>query len=243
MKINIPFIYKKKDYNEPIINHIIELKKKVLLIFSSIFICFILLYPFSTNIVNYIIHLIFFDKIKIFIYSPISIIYTKVKTIIFISILFNILLIIYEIFDFISRGLKNNEYNFFQKILPYSVVLFVFSLYFSLKLFLPIFFKFIFLYSNEIAIPKIDFMTIINTIYIVIIWICILFQIPLIFIFLLKTKIIKREKVNKLKYSIYLFLFSLSLFITPDITFISQIFIILSFIILFELSLIIEKYI
>ena len=243
MKINFPFILKTKDYEEPIISHIQELKKKILLIFFSIFFCFMVLYPFSTKIVSYILHIIFFDKINLFVYSPISIVYTKIKTIFFISILFNILFIIYEIFDFISRGLENKEYNFVLKILPYSIFLYLFSLCFSFKLFLPLFFKYILLYSNNIAIPKIDFMTIINTIYTIIIWICILFQIPLFIIFMLKVKLIKKEKIQKLKYTIYFFIFSISLLITPDITFISQFFIVIIFIILFEISLIIEKYI
>ena len=60
---------------------------------------------------------------------------------------------------------------------------------------------------------------------------------------MLKVKLIKKEKIQKLKYTIYFFIFSISLLITPDITFISQFFIVIIFIILFEISLIIEKYI
>lgn len=242
MVITILTIEKKEDYVEHITNHMIELRDrlKTILIFNAIL--FSLLYPFSTNIINKLWNIFFWNNTNIFVYTPATIIYTKIKIISLICITFTIPLIIYELLSFISRGLKKNEYYFIIKLIPFSLLLFLISIYISCKFLIPLFIKYVLLYSNNIATPQIDFITTLDTIVTMIIWLCILFQVPLVLIFSMKMKIIKKEKIYKLRLPIYFSVFSIAFLTAPNISFISNLIITLIFILLFESCILIERY-
>ena len=148
--------------------------------------------------------------------------------------------LIAELWFFIKSGLYEQEKNFTKKIFLISTVLIFTAFLFCFYIVFPEIINFFMNFTPNGLNLKIDINFYLELLVNLIFAFTIAFQIPIIVIFLVKLKIINISKIKKARPYLYVFSFILAAILTPPDV-LSQIFLALPMILLFELGLILSK--
>jgi sec-independent protein translocase protein TatC len=148
--------------------------------------------------------------------------------------------LIAELWFFIKSGLYEQEKSFTKKIFLISTVLIFTAFLFCFYIVFPEIINFFMNFAPNGLNLKIDINFYLELLVNLIFAFTIAFQIPIIVIFLVKLKIIKISKIKKARPYLYVFSFILAAILTPPDV-LSQIFLALPMILLFELGLILSK--
>jgi len=231
------------------LNHIKELRNRIILIFIFFIISFIFSYHFIEEIYDFILlplsNLKEVNESKRIIYTNLTEAFTSY---IRLSFTFTILIlfpyIIWHIYRFIAPALYKKEKKIFNIILISSPILFYLGCAFAYKIVLPVAFDFFMSFENQTSnLPLILEAKISEYLKLsqkIIIAFGLVFQLPVILILLIKSDIISLENLKKnRKYAIVIFFILGAIITPPDI--ISQIAIAIPMLILYELTLIIAK--
>ena len=145
-----------------------------------------------------------------------------------------------EMWFFIKSGLYEQEKSFTKKIFLISTVLIFTAFLFCFYIVFPEIINFFMNFAPNGLNLKIDINFYLELLVNLIFAFTIAFQIPIIVIFLVKLKIINISKIKKARPYLYVFSFILAAILTPPDV-LSQIFLALPMILLFELGLILSK--
>lgn len=148
--------------------------------------------------------------------------------------------LIAELWFFIKSGLYEQEKSFTKKIFLISTVLIFTAFLFCFYIVFPEIINFFMNFAPNGLNLKIDINFYLELLVNLIFAFTIAFQIPIIVIFLVKLKIINISKIKKARPYLYVFSFILAAILTPPDV-LSQIFLALPMILLFELGLILSK--
>ena len=148
--------------------------------------------------------------------------------------------LITELWFFIKPGLYEGEKSFAKKIFLISTVLIFTAFLFCFYIVFPEIINFFMNFAPNGLNLKIDINFYLELLVNLIFAFTIAFQIPIIVIFLVKLKIINISKIKKARPYLYVFSFILAAILTPPDV-LSQIFLALPMILLFELGLILSK--
>jgi sec-independent protein translocase protein TatC len=148
--------------------------------------------------------------------------------------------LIAELWFFIKSGLYEQEKSFTKKIFLISTVLIFTAFLFCFYIVFPEIINFFMNFAPNGLNLKIDINFYLELLVNLIFAFTIAFQIPIIVIFLVKLKIINMSKIKKARPYLYVFSFILAAILTPPDV-LSQIFLALPMILLFELGLILSK--
>lgn len=148
--------------------------------------------------------------------------------------------LIAELWFFIKSGLYEQEKSFTKKIFLISTVLIFTAFLFCFYIVFPEIINFFMNFAPNGLNLKIDISFYLELLVNLIFAFTIAFQIPIIVIFLVKLKIINISKIKKARPYLYVFSFILAAILTPPDV-LSQIFLALPMILLFELGLILSK--
>ena len=148
--------------------------------------------------------------------------------------------LIAELWFFIKSGLYEQEKSFTKKIFLISTVLIFTAFLFCFYIVFPEIINFFMNFAPNGLNLKIDINFYLELLVNLIFAFTIAFQIPIIVIFLVKLKIINISKIKKARPYLYVFSFILAAILTPPDV-LSQIFLALPLILLFELGLILSK--
>ncbi len=148
--------------------------------------------------------------------------------------------LIAELWFFIKLGLYEQEKSFTKKIFLISTVLIFTAFLFCFYIVFPEIINFFMNFAPNGLNLKIDINFYLELLVNLIFAFTIAFQIPIIVIFLVKLKIINISKIKKARPYLYVFSFILAAILTPPDV-LSQIFLALPLILLFELGLILSK--
>jgi len=148
--------------------------------------------------------------------------------------------LIAELWFFIKSGLYEQEKSFTKKIFLISTVLIFTAFLFCFYIVFPEIINFFMNFAPNGLNLKIDINFYLELLVNLIFAFTIAFQIPIIVIFLVKLKIINISKIKKARPYLYVFSFILAAILTPPDV-LSQIFLALPMILLFELGFILSK--
>jgi sec-independent protein translocase protein TatC len=148
--------------------------------------------------------------------------------------------LITELWFFIKPGLYEGEKSFAKKIFLISTVLIFTAFVFCFYVVFPEIINFFMSFSPDGLNLKIDINFYLELLVNLIFAFTIAFQIPVIVIFLVKLKVLDIFKIKKARPYLYVFSFILAAILTPPDV-LSQIFLALPMILLFELGLILSK--
>jgi sec-independent protein translocase protein TatC len=148
--------------------------------------------------------------------------------------------LITELWFFIKPGLYEGEKSFAKKIFLISTVLIFTAFVFCFYVVFPEIINFFMSFSPDGLNLKIDINFYLELLVNLIFAFTIAFQIPVIVIFLVKLKVLDISKIKKARPYLYVFSFILAAILTPPDV-LSQIFLALPMILLFELGLILSK--
>ena len=229
---------------QPLIKHLFELRTTALRCIISIILITIILLPFANQIYSFIATPLIAklpegsSMIATEVASPF---FAPFKLTLFCGIFFSIPYILYQTWSFIAPGLYINERKLILPLLISSSLLFYLGIFFAYYAVFPILFAFL----TTTAPSNITIMTDINHYLDFILKLFfafgISFEIPIATILLIKSNFITIEKLSSNRPYIILFAFFVGMLLTPPDV-ISQILLAIPIWILFEIGLVLGKY-
>ena len=226
---------------KPLIEHIDELRKRLILIIYSLFFSVVFGILTSPFMINLIISDMELSNVKLVTLSPLELIYTQIKTGFLIGLVIAFPILIYHLIMFFKPAINKKEKIALAYFILPGLGLFMLGAYFGYRVFVRIALFFIGNISNVIGIEN---MWGINSFISFIVMICIgmgiLFEMPLVMVVLAAVGIVDYRTLNSKRAHIYVGLFILAaLFTPPDV--VTQILVVMPMIVLYELSVLLVK--
>ncbi len=225
-----------EDREMTLIEHLTELRARLIRSFLAIGIGFIITYSFSLKI---------FDVLKrpigkLVFLSPTEAFFTRLKVSFFAGFLLALPYILWEIWGFIAIALKRHERKYTVIFIISALVFFVLGGSFGFFVILPLGLKFLLGYGLPGVNPMISVGKYTSFVIGVILVFGTVFEMPLFFLFLAKLGIITPKFMSKNRPYIVLIIFILAALLTPPDV-VTQVLLALPMLLLYELSLIIVK--
>lgn len=229
------------DIEEPLMVHLFELRDRL----AKVIICLILgvfiAYPFSANGMQIIWKEFINSDLYMTAYSPLEWMLARLELSLVFALAISIPMFFYQIYRFAGKGLYPNEKRFFLKVIPVSFLLFIFGVAIGYFIVLPLMFKYIFMFSGDVATPQLSVDDTLSAVTTILAGFGIVFQLPLLVIFAIKLGLVQYQTLKKQRLIIYSAIMAFSLFLSPDPTFIAQIVVALLLAVLFEFSLLLVR--
>ncbi len=225
-------------------DHLEELRIRCIKSILFIFIITLISYSFSDLIIDFLVKPIEHDKISFQVLKITSIFLIKISISIIVGIILSFPFIIYQILKFVLPAFKNQlTNNKIISIVILSLMMFVIGLLFGYKILIPISTSFFMNLSMNLEFLNLNYT--LENYLVYLIWILILsslvFQLPLIIISLVKIGVFKIKTLSNARRHIILFIFIFSAILTPPDP-VSQLLVVAPLYILFELSLLISRF-
>lgn len=230
-----------EDDVQPLTLHLTELRNRMAIVFIGLFTALIIAYPVSASMVEAVWNNFVPQGIDMSVYSPLEWIFARLKLSLVLALAVTIPLFLYETFRFAAKGLYQNEKRFFIKVVPASFLLFILGSLIAYFVALPLMFKYIIFYSSDLAVAQISVAETISIVTMLVLGFGFVFQLPLLVVFAIKMGIIKHETLKKQRLIVYAALVGISMFMSPDPTFIAQLLTAVVLVVLFEFSIAIAK--
>ena len=222
-----------------LIEHLEELRKRIIYSISGIAIFSTVGFFFSKKILNLIIKQSNIQTAYFF--SPAEAFSAQIKVAIFVGILISFPLILYQTWAFISPGLTKKELNLSLSYLFSGLVLFIIGIIFGYFILIPLGLKFFFSFGSESLQPLINISKYLNFIIWCLLGCGFLFQLPLLLFFLIKLDIIDIKTVTGHRAEAIVAILILCAIITPTGDFFTLLLISLPLLLLFELSILVAR--
>lgn len=222
----------------PLMEHLEELRKRLL-------ISIVVIMVFS------IVSIIFIDKIlaliaapvgKLVFINPTEAFMARIKLSFFSGLFFSVPVLIYQIWKFISPALYDREKRYVYWVLPSSYLLFLFGVSFAFFGVLPVGLKFLLAYGTADIQAMISITSYINFISTFLLSFGIVFQIPIVVIFLSKLGIVTPEFLKKKRKYAILIIFIVAAILTPGPDIFSQVMMAIPLLLLYEISIFLSKF-
>ncbi len=150
--------------------------------------------------------------------------------------------ILYQVWQFVSSGLVEKEHRYILIFGPFSLILFLIGGLFAYFVVIPISLKFLLSFSSDSIVPMIEIKNYISFVGSFILCFGVIFELPLIIMFLTKIGIATPEfLVQKRRHAIILMLIVSAILTPPDV--ISQLLMAVPLIVLYEISIITSRFI
>jgi len=230
------------DEELPLIEHILELRRRLAIVLIPLIIITLITFPFSDAALTYIFRDLIPEDLSLFIYSPIEWIALRFLFSLVCALAITIPFLLYETFAFISPGLYPHEKRFILKIILPSFLLYLMGVVLAYHVVLPLIFIALIPYGGELAASALSAKRVFTLIFYTAIWLGVVFQVPLIIILGVKMRITNYQALRAKRGIIYIAAIAIALFINTDPTGISQVLIAVLLIILFELGLLITRF-
>lgn len=225
------------DKSMALMDHLDELRGRLIKCVLSVAIASILAYPFVNDVLQAIIKPV--DKI---IFTSLSDAFmARITLTLILGIFLSLPFIAFQVWQFITFGLKISERRYIRVFVPASTILFLAGAGFAYSVSIPISIKFLLSYGSEQIIPMITIKNYITFFGSMMLAFGVIFELPLVMMFLTRLGIATPEfLVQKRKISIIIILIVSALVTPPD--FITQLILAAPLIILYEAGIIVSKF-
>ena len=221
-----------------IVSHLSELRKRLIL-------CLLVIGFFST--ISYyfaeeIVHFITAPAGKLYYMHPAEAFFTYLKASFFTGFLISLPFVLYQIWAFLIPALTDDERTAVRFLVPTSCILFFVGLIFSYYFVLPAGIKFFLGFSNVDLQPLFSIGQYLDFVISFLMPFGFIFELPLIILVLAKLGFVSSKYLIKKRKIVILFSFIIGAFISPTPDVFSQTMIAVPILILYEISIIIVKY-
>lgn len=221
-----------------LIEHLEELRSRVIKSVISVIIVSSLVYSFVdeilTNLVKPVGRLVFIAPHEAFI--------AKIKISFFVGLLLSSPFVIYEIWKFISSGLKPNERKYIVIFGPLSFLFFFLGAFFGYFVVVPVGIRFLLGFSTDVMTPMITVSGYISFVGVLILSLGLIFELPLIILFLTKIGLITPKYLSSRRRHAIVLIFIVAAILTPPDV-ITQFLMALPLLVLYEISIIFSKFV
>ncbi len=149
--------------------------------------------------------------------------------------------LLYELVMFVSPALTRREKTYFYTLLPASILAFVAGAAFCYFFFLPPALNFLFSFGSGVATPQITIGNYIDVVSMLLFWIGIAFEIPLVIFFLSKIGVVTPQGLSRKRRWAVLAAFILGAIITPTVDPVNQSIVAGSIIVLYEVGILLSR--
>lgn len=232
-----------RDEEIPIVEHLVELRKRAIVVLIPFGIAALAMFPFSNIFLRYLLfHNLFPEEMAMFVYNPLEWMSVRLLFCFVFALSVTIPLIIYETFAFIRPGLYPSERKFFLMVVIPSICCYGAGTVFAYYFVLPLIFGYLIHYSGDIAQVALSAKRIFSIILYTGVGFGLIFQIPFVMILAVKLKIVTHSWLRDKRVIIYGLIIGIAFFVIADPTGISTIMALVA-IALFELGLLLTRYI
>ncbi|RZN40953.1 MAG: twin-arginine translocase subunit TatC [Methanosarcinales archaeon] len=231
------------DEDLPIIDHIIELRSRLIVVVLALCIVTAITYPLSGMLIQVIWKGLLPEGTQMMVYAPLELIITKFTFSLMVALAFCVPIIMYEILAFAGTGLYPGERGFLLNILPTSILLFLAGAGVAYFAIIPVIFKYTILHSGDLAMAGLSLRTTLSVVGTLVLGLGLVFQFPMLVITAIKIGVLERKQLKNNRLIVYGALVTFAIFVAPDATGVSQLIVFAVFILLFEFSLVAARYV
>lgn len=226
---------------KPLIDHLDELRKRLVFIVLILFFSFIVGVIISPLIIKLIINDLNLDNIFLVSLGPLEVIYTQIKVGFIIGCFLSLPFVLYHVILFIKPGMKRKERIALGYFLMPFLGLFILGVFFGYKIFLRIALFFLSNLSTTINIENLwSISSFVSFVVVTCFALGVIFELPLVLLILKLLGITNEEFLTKKRAYVYVLIFVIAALITPpDVM--TMILIGLPVIFLYELSCLVMK--
>lgn len=228
-----------KEKQASFIDHLEELRKRILISFITVLLFSIIGLFFAPRILTYIIR--WANIGSAYFFSPTEALMVNIKVALFMGFFISFPLILYEVWAFIGPGLTRKEQRISLPFLFFGVILFLIGCSFAVFILIPVGMKFFFSFGSENIMPLMNISKVLEFIFWCILGCGILFQLPLIIFFLIKLGLIQVKTLARHRAEIIIGVLIIAAIITPTGDIFTLLLISVPLIILIELSIFLAK--
>jgi len=228
-----------QDRKMSLIGHLEELRRRLIICIVSILVCSIFSYVYAEKILAILKRP--FPHSLVFI-SPQEPFIITLKIALFGGIILALPMIIYQAWQFVSLALKQKEKRYLLFYGPFSLLLFLSGASFAYFVAIPVGLRFLLGFGGSSLEPMITISKYLSFITVMILTFGIVFELPLVSLFLVRIGIISPQFLAKNRKVAIIAIFVLAAILTPSIDAFTQILMAVPLVILYEVSIWLAKW-
>ena len=225
-----------------LMSHLVELRNRLFVMFGSVFVIFMALFPFSKPIFEFVSEPLraVLPGGQLIATGTASPVIATLKLSFYLALMLAMPVVLYQVWAFVAPGLYRKEKHFAFPLLATSIVLFYVGLAFAYFVVFPLIFKFVVAFTPESVSYMPDITDYIGFVMMLVLVFGLAFETPVATVLLVWTGITTVEKLGTARPYVFLGAFVVGMLLTPpDI--ISQIMLAIPVYLLFELGIIMAK--
>lgn len=231
------------DKEMPLSEHLRELRDRLVIVLGVTLFLMAVTFPFSSTLVDLIVKHVVPATAILTVYEPLELFKVRIIVSFLVAVTIGFPLLVYEAFRFAAPGLYRHEKRFVMAIFPFSLALFVLGAALAYFVTMPLFFNLVFGYEGSLVTPELSIGQTFSIVTNLMLGFGIVFQVPLVVVMAIKMGLVKRKTLADSRLVAYGLLVGFAVFISPDPTMLSQLIVGVVLILLFEISLLLAKFI
>lgn len=227
-----------EDRQLTLVEHLSELRKRIIVIFLAIIVGSIISYSFIGKIVDILVRPA--SKLEFIYLSPPELFLAYIKISVISGLIISSPIILMQIWLFIKPGLNKKERKYLSLALGMGIVFFLIGVIFAYFTMVPITIAFFTQVSRDNIAPLFSFDSYLTFISTLLLSSGLIFELPMLIILLTQLRLVRATRLIKYRKYVVLIIFIIAAIITPPDV-ISQILLGLPMVFLYELSIWISK--
>jgi sec-independent protein translocase protein TatC len=223
----------------PLLEHLGELRKRIINSLLVIVFCACLVYPFIPDVIKNLTKPVG----KLYFLTPTEAFFTKIKLTIFLGLFLSLPFVFYQIWTFVERGLLSREKRFVLPITLLSFLLFTVGACFGYFVIVPTGVQFLLSYGTETLVPMISVSRYISFLFALVFSFGLIFELPLVMGFLTKIGILNYKSLKKNRRIAIVAIFIAAAALTPGPDAFSQLLMAGPLLLLFEAGVLVAYFI
>ena len=223
-------------------SHLVELRNRLFIMFGSVFVIFMALFPFSKPIFEFVSEPLrtVLPGGQLIATGTASPVIATLKLSFYLALMLAMPVVLYQVWAFVAPGLYRKEKRFAFPLLATSIVLFYVGLAFAYFVVFPLIFKFVVAFTPESVSYMPDITDYIGFVMMLVLVFGLAFETPIATVLIVWTGITTIDKLGSARPYVFLGAFVVGMLLTPPDV-ISQIMLAIPVYVLYELGIIMAK--
>jgi sec-independent protein translocase protein TatC len=225
-----------------LMSHLVELRNRLFIMFGSVFVVFLVLFPFSKPIFEFVSEPLrsVLPGGQLIATGTASPVIATLKLAFYLALMIAMPVVLYQLWAFVAPGLYKNEKRFAFPLLASSIMLFYVGLAFAYFIVFPLIFSFVVAFTPESVNYMPDITDYIGFVMMLVLVFGLAFETPIATVLLVWTGITTVDKLGTARPYVFLGAFVVGMLLTPPDV-ISQIMLAIPVYLLYELGIIMAK--
>lgn len=226
-----------------LLDHITELRSRLLLVVLALCISAAIAYPFSGMLIRMIWNDLLPEGTQMTVYAPLELVITKFTLSFMVAFAIGVPLLMYELLAFTGKGLYPEEKRFLVRIVPVSFLLLLMGGAIAYFAIMPLMFKYVIPHSEDLAVAGLSLRRTFSVVTTLVLGFGLMFQFPMLVIAAIKMGVVELGQLKGLRLVVYGALIAFAMFASPDATGVSQLIVVMMLVLLFEFSLVVARFV